>query len=424
VSLWQRTPLYFGLAAALTVTALGRRGGEVLSLFPPVVPVTGLFLLLSVFRGGVKRIIAAWRASPAVFWLYVLVCVGEGLVALYHGAPLGWAYVAGRVAFFVVLLATVAVCRHNADVAAVLRGLTYGVALIGLLTIVRAFDLFPLPFTLGWTGEVRTFGPLTMPFPRTLGVAMSAEKFGIMAAVVVSSLIVSPAERHSWPTWPRVLTLLLTLAGVAILQTRGVYLTVLMAMGLSLCFLFLPQVLQRRLGSALVSSMVAVAYALLLLLANVVFPHIAPEVLVDVGSAQSVRNVVVRIEANDLIWQTFRQAPMLGIGHAQFQSVTSSTSGIHNHFGEQIVSTGLVGALPYLGFHLWLLAQALQLLGHASGHVQTLARTVAVSVLSIYLAFQFFPGFFVSTLAVVAGLLVSLRAQNMGGGPAQSVAAG
>jgi O-antigen ligase len=255
---------------------------------------------------------------------------------------------------------------------------------------------------------------------------MSPDKFGIMAAVVVASLILSRAGEHAqaWPSAVQALLLLLSLAGVIISQTRAVYLTILMALGLSLCFLRFPRALVRWVGSVRVSWLVTVGYALFLILANVIFPRIAPADLIDVGSAQSVRNVVVRIESNALIWQTLRQAPIMGIGHGRFQSLAFSLASIHNHFGEQIVSTGLVGGLPYLLFHLWVLAQALQLLGLVSDSVQPLARTLVVSVLSIYFTFQFFSGFFVSTLAVVVGLIVSLRAQHKSSRLVQSLAAG
>ncbi len=409
IRIWKRPGFYFGLAVTLSVTVLGTKAGLLPSFVPPIVPVCALFLLLAVSRGGVHRIVSTWQASPTAFWLFVLVCVVEALVGLYYGSATKWAYPAGRWAFFVVLLTTVALCEDTGAVGSVLRGVTCGAAFISLLAVLRVVQVAPdaAGVALG-----RTFGPVLMPFRRTLGVAMSPDKYGIMASVAVATLVVGASMQNGegWPRPVRALLLIVTLAGAVISQGRGVYMTVLLAMGLSVLAVRGAE-LARRLSGARIAWFVAIAYATGLLLANLLFPYLAPQALVNVGSERSVRNVYSRIEANALGLQLLRQQPVLGIGHDTIEQLTFTTTGIHNHFFEQFVATGLVGGIPYLLFHLLVLAGAVRLMGQAPLHLGAAARTLVISVLSIYLAYQFFPGFFVSIFALISGLVLWLKSR-------------
>lgn len=162
----------------------------------------------------------------------------------------------------------------------------------------------------------------------------------------------------------------------------------------------------RWLASARGAWLATVSYALLLIVANVIFPLVAPPWLLNVGSDMSVANVHLRIDANAVGWQVFKQAPLLGIGHGTLLRMTDLVEAIHNHFWEHVVATGIVGSVPYLLFHMWILVSALRLLGSRRASVRAMAKALVVSVSATYLAYQFSAGFFTSVFAVVCGLVI------------------
>lgn len=282
--------------------------------------------------------------------------------------------------------------------------------MLSLLTIVHALGIVYLPFA--WPlWPPRTFGSFRMPFPRTVGLAMSAGKLGILASIALATVISSSAgrDRIVRPSWARAVLFSAVTTAALISQTRSVYLDVLLAIGLS-AYLLLSRRRPRPWFAGTVGAWsVTVLYAVVLIVSNLVFLDIAPQAIIDVGSAKSVANVVVRSEANTMGWLLFKQAPLLGIGHGRFQDLAFVTTALHNHFWDQFVSTGLVGGTPYLLFHMLILVSALRLLGSSEIVPGAVARALSVSVAVTYLAYQFFPGFFVSSFAVICGLVVSVR---------------
>jgi hypothetical protein len=407
-----RPMFWFCVLVPLGITVYGRDNTLVIGR-PPIIPITAVFVLLAVLEGGAKRVVSTWRASPAVFWLYVLVCAVEVFLMFYHRNPGGWAYVGGRVAFFAVLLTAVAHCDDVNAVKDALKGLTYGVGVIGLLTLIHALRIVDLPFALPiWPS--RTFGPIRMPLPRTLGLAMSPNRFGILAAVALATVMAGAGgdERIVRPCWARALLFCMVMAAAVISQTRGVYLAVLLTLGLSRILLLARERATRWLSSTKEAWLTAGSYAVLLILANVVFPVVAPEWMVDVGIELNGANVNLRVDANAMGWLLFKQAPLLGIGHGMFLRLTLLTEGIHNHFWEQLVSTGVLGGIPYLLFHMLILVSALRLMGSSRSPVRAVAKALTVSVSATYLAYQFFPGFFTPVFAVLCGLVVSAQREE------------
>lgn len=407
---WRRRGLLFGLLMSLSISALGTRSGDLITLIPPVIPISAVFLLVAVSTGGAKRVLATIRSNPLTVSLYGLVCIAEAVLMLYHGSRLGVAYAAGRIGFFLVFLSAAAACDDEEIVRDVLRGMTYAVALIGLLSLVHASGLFPVPF--GQRAKPpRTFGPFRMPFPRTLGHPMSHNKFGILASVALATVTQSGLGGQDIiaPLWAGGGLLALAVLGVLITQTRATYLTALVAVGLSVGL-----TLERKRESPWYtrprgSCVAALVYLGLLILANVLFPIVAPDSLLDVGSTRDVASALSRVDANAVAWELFTNAPLLGIGHGNFDNYHTGETGIHNHLLEQLASTGLVGGIPYVLFHVLILVGAMRQLGHRKGLSQSVSRVLCVSVLATLFAYQFFPGFFVSTFAIISGLVVSRR---------------
>jgi O-antigen ligase len=333
---------------------------------------------------------------------------------LYHRNPQGWAWVAGRVTFFLVMAATVANCGDVNDAKDALRGLTYGVGVLGLLTIVHAVGFVDLQFAwpARWAG--RTFGPVQIPFPRTLGIRMTYNKFGVLAAAALATVLAPSAgdEPFIRPSWFRVALFCTIMAAVLLSQTRGVYLTILWTLGLSAAFALRKHRRFQWLSSTSGAWWAAGSYALLLVLGNVLFLAVAPAWLVNVGYAQSVRNVLLRLDLNARGWLVFQRAPLLGIGHGTFPNLQPGGMNIHNHFWEQFVSTGIVGGIPYLLFHLLILVGALRLLGSSRPSLRAVALVLVVSVSATYLAYQFSLAFFTSVFAVICGLVLSVKRED------------
>lgn len=408
--IWARPLLIFSFLVPLAINVYGRN--NVLEVGRPlIIPLTAIFVLVGLRRGGIQRVLSTWRASPAAFWLYVSVLVTEVLLMFYHGSPSGWAWLGGRVAFFAVLLTTVAHCDGEEGIKDGLRGLAYGVGLIAVLTVIHALRIVYLPFGLPvW--PARTFGPIHMPVPRTLGLAMTITKFGILAAVALTTALVGGDKPLIRPLWARAFLFCVVMAAAVISQARAVYMTVLATLGWAGLLLVARERTLRWLASARGAWLTTVFYAILLIVANIIFPLVAPPWLLNVGSDTSVTNVTYRLDANATGWRVLKQAPLFGIGHGTLLRVTQLNESIHNHFWEHVVATGIVGGIPYLLFHTWILVSALQLLGSARATIRAVAKALVVSVSATYLAYQFSAGYFTSVFAVVCGLVISAGADE------------
>ena len=413
--IWEQLGFAFGFLVALSVFRL-MLNGRLLTVIPPIVPISLGFLLVALLKGGVVRIATAWRANAAIFWLYLITLGAEVSLMLYHASWSNWFWVAGRGAFFVVFLAAVAVGKDVKTAASTLRGLTCGTAVLGLMAIVQASRIVDLPFA-AEVYPARQFGPIQMPFPSTLGIDTTPDKLGIRFGLALSTLVVSSwgRERIIRSSGRRAVLAVVITIGALITQQRGIYLEVFLTVALGLCFLLVKDRSVARLASTQGSWLVALLFAVSLVVANVVFVRAPPKWIVDVGSAKSVENVSIRIDALATGWRLFKQAPLLGIGRGRFMDVFHLRTSIHNHFWDHLVSTGLVGGIPYLLFHLLIMVSALSLFARSRGITRAVASVLSASVLITYLAYQFAPLFFVAVFAVTCGLVVALNGDDCRG---------
>lgn len=407
--LWRRPAFYFGFLTTLTVTVLREGSWSAPTPLPPVLLASLGFLAIAITKGGIGRIASTCLRNPVVFLLYVFVCSIEVLLMYYHGSEGGWVYVAGRIGFLLVLLSAAAVSKDAAAAKDIIRGMTYGVGVMGFLTLVHAMQIVNLPFGAS-LAPGRTFGPVQMPLPRTMGIDVSPGKVGILGAIAVSTVLLSSAgtNRIIEGFWPRVVLSVLAAAAVVITQTRGAYLAVLAAVGFS-TYLLIERSRERSwFASSFGSGLVIVLYCFLLVLGNLTFPTLAPDAILNVGGTHTAENVFVRAESNAMGWKLLSRSPLLGIGHGNFIYLSFTEAGIHNHFWDQFVSAGLLGGIPYLLFHVLVLRKALMLAGQEQGALRVVSRVVCASVLAAYLGYQSFAGYFTSSLAILYGLILSL----------------
>ncbi len=410
---WSHPMFWLGLLVPLTTTIYGQDNVPVINL-PPIIPITAVFVILALFRRGVQRVVSTWRASPAPFWLYAVVCAVEVFLMFYHRNPRAWAWAGGRVMFFTVLLTAVALCDDVDAAQQALRGLTFGVGVISLLTLIHALQVVYLPFGLPLEAS-RTFGPFRVPLPRTLGLAMTRARFGILGAVSLATVAASslPDGPRIGPSWARAVLVFLVLAAGAITQTRGVYLTILLATVLSIVLRLAGRSVRRWFTGPRIALVVVAGYFVLLVLANAVFIDVAPPWLVDLGAAEDVYSVVSRTQLNSFALLLFVRSPLLGVGHGTVIHTTYEDVFVHNHFLEQLMSTGVVGSVPYLLFHFWVLFAAVRLLASPQPRSRAVAAALVVSVAATYLAYQFFMGFFSPVFALLCGLVLALQRQEL-----------
>jgi len=410
---WRRPAFAYGLLMALAVGRLGTTGGELLPGVPSTLVVTLAFFALALWQRRWTHAWSAWRACAAAFWLYTLVCLIESVSVLYRGGTPYLPFALGRWSFLAICVTTAAMAEDVDALRDMLSGNAYAAGIIGLLTVLHATRVLRLPFALSLM-PARTFGPIHMPVPRTLGVAMSPDKFAMIAALTLVTIGLTydqplPVVR---PRWVAALLALLAILACLIAQTRAVYISILFALALIVCFRLLARVRRPWFSGAAGAWAAVLLYALALVAANVAFSRWVPIEWLDTGTSSSIRNVEIRIEVNALALQMFRRWPWLGIGHDRFEPLTLDDNGIHNVFLEQMVATGLVGGVPYWLFHALILVAALRACGDRRPALAGLGRVLAPAVLVVYLTYQFFPGFLNTPFAVLSGLVAALARER------------
>jgi O-antigen ligase len=197
-----------------------------------------------------------------------------------------------------------------------------------------------------------------------------------------------------------------------ITQSRGVYLTMLLTMVAMTLSRSIRWPATTRLTRWQISWMISCCCLLLLLFVGArASEDTLPNVIVDVGSSTSVRNVAARASAISAAWTLFLKSPWVGIGHGTRAELFDRTVSVHNHFVEQLEATGLLGAIPYGFFHALVLAKALHLTGARDQRRRKLAILLAIAMAATYMEYQVFPGYFVGLFAMICGLLVCLEEQ-------------
>lgn len=383
---------------------------QAIRFLPPILIVSLVFLLIGVFKRK-NYLIEFIYSNKSIIIVYGIILAIELLSLINTGFSGNLAFVAGRVAFFIIILSVYLNAITIEEILKALKWFTIGVFILGLLTILHAFDLFYLPIA-GRLFPPRTFLGFTMPFPRTIGIDMTLGKFGIMVSLALPVILFSLFSilKVFRQKLSSLILLVAIFFGILILQSRSVYITTMMV---SLFTVILA--LQLRKSSDLKTSqqflIVFIAIATLAFLVIAAFSQSIVEAdLFDVG-ARSYLNAVDRITINRLAYTKFLENPLFGIGHGLFNiSSISELTGIHNHFLEQFVATGFLGGTFYVLFFVLLFNKAWNILQlQDNNELRNLGGLFFVALVGTVIQYQFFPGFLVETTALIIGLLLSVH---------------
>lgn len=400
------------------MTWLLDRSESILARIPPLLIIAIALLPVGLIRHNpnVNHLI---KSNIRNFVIYAIVLVAEVLTLLQNGNLSDSIFLFGRAGFMVIFVTIILNFRHINQVRSALYAFTIGTAILGLLTVLHAFNIFSLPIAMEPLAA-RTYFGFTFPVARSLGIGMSYGKFGIMCSLALAVLIFSSFS--SYKIVPqrlmRWVSALLIFAGVLISQGRGVYITVAAVVVLSL---ILVKLLERESSDVSNTSqdrrqwiLLAVFAGLMLAAAFLFMPSTADTDVLDVSTSKSRDNIVGRIDANQLGLRLFVLNPFLGIGHNSAGIVEEVGNGIHNHLLEQLVATGLLGGLPYITFHILILFQAWKIYYLSSGKEgRVLGGILFVGSVATLLEYQVFPGFIVEVFAFICGLIMALHATNI-----------
>ena len=387
------------------------RYGRLLWAVPPLVALSIPLLLFGMIKHDLlPRIV---KRNQLVFAIFAVVMVFEVLALAYTGLS-GSNFFLGRMGFLLVAVAVAVNATNVKTMELSLFAITVGVAVLGVLTILHALDIFSLPVALDKL-PARAFLGYRFPVPRTLGIGMSYGKFGIMASVAMVTLIFSTLSPYriikSLPL--RIVLFLAVVSGILISQGRGVFLTVT-----TVSLFSVVAALQMRRAAVLgpqaaMSRSWLLLFAVMAILAIAVggfLPTVAELDIVDVETVNSLDNAAGRVQINRIAVDLLLQNPLFGIGHGNFVGMAGMGTGIHNHFVEQYVATGFIGGSFYLLFYLLLLLSAWRAFVRGTSlAVRMVAAIFFAGYMAVLLEYLVFPGFLAEAAAWLTGLILALN---------------
>lgn len=403
---WQQPLVLFSFFVPL-LTQLLYRKGEVQLPVPPLVVFSLLLILIGLIKQGptiVGRILYTNRTAVLII---ILIFLFEFLSFFINRSATRIDFILGRVGFMVIVFG-VAITGNNLEtVRRAMIAYVIAVFILGVLTILHAFDIYSLPIAM-YRLAPRSFFGIRFPVARTLGIAMSYGKFGIITSFAVAILVLSTFARYKVAPWTavRIGLLIGVMSGVLISQGRGVYLAVLTTVligsmiGIVQRFSISPNANNKKQYWLFI-----IVVVMLIALASAVFiPGLSEAEIVDVQTARGQDNVESRVTLNHMAASLLQENPWFGVGHGAFTAITDEETGIHNHFLEQFVATGFLGGLAYLAFYAFLLLRAWRLIGSADMRMSTISAIIFVGIAASIIEYQVFPGFLVEATAYIAGL--------------------
>lgn len=280
----------------------------------------------------------------------------------------------------------------------------YTAAIVSLLSIVNL--VFPLPF--GYTGQPRSFGPLSFGISRSLGVWMSFGSFGILAVIgaafaglrVFRPVLVHGPEVTSYMRLFSAVAMVLILAGVILGQSRSTILAFLLAIiwGLAVATFHTDTRLRastpKLTGGVLFSGAISAGIK-------------APAVLNSFFGTNSA-SVAVRVEQYRFALELMSRRPVFGWGWGYFETAFGASYTVHNLWFLVGVSLGV----PV--FLLWIYFFAILGLEMFRGSIASDGRNQGYSFIGVTIIIggtvemALYPGFTPAT-AVLIGVLLGIQ---------------
>ncbi|MEZ4864518.1 MAG: O-antigen ligase family protein [Caldilineaceae bacterium] len=410
VLLFNHTLAVYAFCFPLFSVLLYRHGRQLLPV-PPLLAIGCLMLCIGLCRPNLlKKFI---NANQAEMTLYLIVLVIEALVLINHKGAASFSHLLGRTSFALIILAVAANVRDIRSMRNALYAFALSMGILGVLTVLHGFHIFSLPIAMYYL-PARTFLGVKFPVPRTIGINMSYGEFGIMAAFATAILMysyLSPYKIFASRLLKWAVSLALG-AGILVSQGRGVFLGVGAAGFLS--FVIGSEVVKGFYTSHWQQRsrawMLALAFSVVLVLGIAVFmPTAAESDLINVNTIRSQDNAASRVRINQAGIATLLENPFLGIGHGAY-TADDAGAGIHNHFLEQFVATGLLGGLPYLSFYLLMVWNAWQTLTRSDqAELRGFGCIFLIAMIATIMEYQVFPGFLVETVGLLCGLILSAK---------------
>lgn len=377
---------------------------------PPLIIVSTIFFFI-----GIMRVFIAHKKiqyfDKSIILMFLGVLLFEVLVFFYHDNLDGFDSLLGRFGF---LFIAISVAINVDDINTIRQSLyafVIAVSILGVLTILHATGIYSLPIAMDPLAR-RTFFGFRFPYARTLGIAMSYGKFGIMTSAALSITIISSLG-HAIIIPRRSISLILAvpiIMSVLLSQGRAVYITVFVAIIFSLLItIFLVRNPLRNLSMKGRRNWLLIIVLLVILAVAVSSfqPSLASLGVFDVETYRSTDNAVGRTLINMAALNAISSNPFLGVGHGSIQQAFLYGSGIHNHFLEQFVATGLIGGIFYLIFYFILLLRCWTILKESDDDTtNTIAGILFISLIAVFLEYQFFPGFLVEAVAWLFGIIL------------------
>lgn len=297
---------------------------------------------------------------------------------------------------------------------------------IAVVSLLQQFELIPaieatsLPH--GVLGSLRPDTAELFGFsyvPQLFGFLAFAE-FGIFSSITVAVIVSILWYNRANPRLTGLAIALLVPVVVLtafMTQSRGVWIT----MTAMICFLFTAFMLEkfpvRGYQRAAVVSLGIAVVALFSLLQSETLIGLA-NTLVEIRP----KSVSHRLMQHEMAFSLFLDNPLLGIGVRQFDIPLSSAffrQDVHNVFVSQLVSTGLLGTVPFLALWISIIYTVFAFgrgggVGREGSSYFFTARTLSrVSLLVLFLEGMVFPGYYNKTVAFFLGMINAYYALSL-----------
>ena len=390
-------------------------------------PLIGNLYPFLIVAGVVTFAVILWPSFPVdlkqfvqvnklPLFLFIFVLIGEAVSAYINNLSIFSEFFLGRLAMIMLMTVVGVAAMRRRDYRKEFLAFAVGMGILGLLTILHVYGIFSLPFAMRILPP-RTFLGIQFPVSRTLGIAMSFGKFGIMASFALAALLLPVPEKAKTTAlrFIKPILLFLIISGILIAQGRGIFVTVLASLLVSLLLAVAFRENESRAERPSVKQNRALILIMIMVATSAVYSTLFSNSLVDanvfdVQSNIGQLNIITRVQSNQAGLQLLFENPIWGIGHGQYTTLSNAQISLHNHFLEQFVATGFLTGTAYLLFFFILMIRTWQIIVLPADPMQrNTASILFVGLFATIMEYFVFPGFFTEAFIIIGGLMMALH---------------